>query len=121
MNNSFRTYGVIINMDYSHHSTHDCKKIWNTIVKSMQNEGFHFDKRMFIMTTTQDRKYVCDKARAALNSIDKEQELYRQSLFNYISDFLTIDMSDYVDLRLPPADLGIVLHESTSKQVSFSF
>lgn len=113
MNKTIKTYGVVINLDYSHQSQFECKIIWDEIVKNMMNEGFHIDKRMFIMTTTQDKQYVCDKARQALNNLDEDVEVFNQHSFRYITDFFTVDMSDYVDLRLPSSNLGIILKESS--------
>lgn len=120
MNNIIRTYGVVINMDYYHQPTKECKKIWNNIVQSMLCAGFHFDKRMFLMTTTLDKKYVCDKARAALDNIDEESEFYNKNSLNYITDFFITDMTEYVDLRLPPSDMGIILQETVTNNVYYS-
>lgn len=104
-----KTYGVVINLDYSHQSPKECKAIWLKIVQNMLYEDFHVDKRMFLITTIQGKNAVCDKARQALYALDNSLEIYNKHSFQYISDFFTIDMSDYVDLRLPSADMGVVL------------
>ena len=104
-----KTYGVVINLDYSHQSPKECKAIWLKIVQNMLYEDFHVDKRMFLITTIQGKNVVCDKARQALNALDDTLEVFNKHSFQYITDFFTIDMSDYVDLRLPTADMGVVL------------
>ena len=104
-----KTYGVVINLDYSHQSPKECKAIWLKIVQNMLYEDFHVDKRMFLITTIQGKNVVCDKARQALNALDDSLEVFNKHSFQYITDFFTIDMSDYVDLRLPTADMGVVL------------
>ena len=109
MNQSIKTYGVMINLDYAHQPINECKAIWDKIVQNMQKEDFHIDKRMFTMITFQERNFVCEKARRALNKLDEDVEFYNKHSFEYITDFFIIDMSDYVDLRLPEADLGVVL------------
>ena len=104
-----KTYGVVINLDYSHQSPKECKAIWLKIVQNMLYEDFHVDKRMFLITTIKGKNVVCDKARQALNALDDSLEVFNKHSFQYITDFFTIDMSDYVDLRLPTADMGVVL------------
>lgn len=111
MNQTIKTYGVIINLDYSHQPFNECKVIWKKIVQCMRHEGFHIDKRMFLMTTVQGKNTVCDKARLALIAVDNYLEAYNKDSFQYITDFFTIDMSNYEDLRLPRHDMGIVLKE----------
>jgi len=111
MNQEIRTYGVVINLNYSHHSVNECQAVWHKIFQTMMREGFHNDKRMFLITTILDKDTVCDKARHALSIIDNHLEAYNKHSFQYITDFFTIDMSDYVDLRLPPPDVGIILKE----------
>ena len=110
MNQAIKTYGVMINLDYAHQPVNECKAIWGNIVQSMQKEDFHIDKRMFTITTFEERDFVCNKARRALNRLDDDIEFYSKHSFEYITDFFIIDMSDYVDLRLPEADLGVVLN-----------
>ncbi len=78
-----------------------------------------FMKTYGIMTTEKGKDFVCDKARKALNSLDKDPELYDQSSFHYIIDFFEVDMSDYVDLRLPSDDNGITLKEIHSQSLSY--
>ena len=119
MNHTNKTYGVIINLDYFHQPAQECKNIWNKIIQNMKVEGFCFDKRMFVMTTTQNKDYVCRKARIALNNIDKNNELYNQITFDYITDFFTVDMTDYVDLRLPPPEIGVILNESSLNNTQY--
>ena len=109
MTQAMKTYGVVINLDYSHQSSKECQAIWMKIVQNMLNEDFHVDKRMFLITTFQGLDVVCNKARQALNTLDDSLEVYNKHSFQYITDFFTIDMSDYVDLRLPTADMGVVL------------
>lgn len=109
MNQAIKTYGVVINLDYSHQPFNECKAIWRKIVHNMQQEDFHVDKRMFLITTIQERDFVCDKARQALNDLDDDIESYNKHSFEYITDFFTIDMSDYVDLRLPAPETGVIL------------
>ncbi|MCU7939779.1 MAG: hypothetical protein KZQ64_02680 [gamma proteobacterium symbiont of Bathyaustriella thionipta] len=109
MNQAIKTYGVVINLDYSHHSFNECNAIWHKIVGYMLQEDFHIDKRMFLITTLQDRDTVCEKARRAVSALDDYLEIYNKHSFQYITDFMTIDMSDYVDLRLPTPDMGVVL------------
>ncbi|MCW8928722.1 MAG: hypothetical protein OQL19_00610 [Gammaproteobacteria bacterium] len=121
MNNTIRTYGIIINMDYFHQSENKCREIWNDIIRSMRIAGFHFDKRMFLMTTQLDKQSVCKKARTALNNIDEETELYNKNTLDYITDFIAIDMSEYDDLRLPPLDLGIIINEKNRVSQTYSF
>jgi len=111
MNHLIKTYGIVINLDYSHQSKEECRIIWDKIVHNMLLYDFHSDKRMFIMTTEKGKDFVCDKARQVLNSLDKDTKYYDQSSFHYITDFFEVDMSDYVDLRLPSADNGIILKE----------
>jgi len=109
MNQTIKTYGVMINLDYAHQPVNECKAIWGKIVQNMQKEDFHIDKRMFTMTTFQERDFVCNKAREAVNRLDDDIEFYNKHSFEYITDFFIIDMSDYVDLRLPEPGLGVVL------------
>lgn len=111
MNQAIRTYGVVINLDYSHHPVNECKAIWQKIFQTMMLEGFHNDKRMFLITTILDKDTVCNKARHALNIMDAHLEAYNKHSFHYVTDFFIIDMSDYVDLRLPPPDVGAILKE----------
>ena len=112
MNQSIKTYGVVINLDYSHHSSDECKAIWKQIVYNMLQNDFHIDKRMFLITTSQEKNDICNKARQALNALDDSLEIYNKHSFEYITDFFTIDMSDYIDLRLPTADMGVILNET---------
>ncbi|MCU7818304.1 MAG: hypothetical protein KZQ57_05400 [gamma proteobacterium symbiont of Lucinoma myriamae] len=111
MNQAIRTYGDVINLDYSHHPVSECKAVWHKILQTMMLEGFHNDKRMFLITTILDKDSVCDKARHALSIIDAHLEPYNKHSFQYVTDFFTFDMSNYVDLRLPPPDVGVTLKE----------
>lgn len=83
-----KTYGVVINLDYSHYPRNICRVIWLKIAQNMRQEDFHLDKRMFLITTHQEKEVVCNKARRALNALD-----------------------DDMDLRLPPFDMGVVLED----------
>ena len=120
MNHLTKTYGIVINLDYSHQSKKECHAVWDKIVKNMLLYDFHSDKRMFIMTTEKGKDFVCDKARQVLNSLDKDRKFDDQSSFHYIIDFFEVDMSDYVDLRLPHVDSGVILKEAHSQSISYS-
>lgn len=106
-----KTYGVVINLDYSHYPRNICRVIWLKIAQNMRQEDFHLDKRMFLITTHQEKEVVCNKARRALNALDDDIDIYNKHSMEYITDFFIIDMSDYVDLRLPPFDMGVVLKD----------
>lgn len=110
MNQQMKTYGVMINLDYSHQPFNECQLIWQKIVKKMQQEHFHVDKRMFLITTFQEKEVICDKARQVLQTVDNSLEVYNKYSYQYITDFFTIDMSDYVDLRLPTSATGPVFN-----------
>lgn len=114
MNQLIKTYGIMINLDYTHQPKEECHAIWKKIVESMLLYGFHTDKRMFIMKTEKGQDFVCNQARQVLSSLDKDSKSYDKCTIHYITDFFQIDMSDYVDLRLPTAN-GITLKETIQK------
>ncbi len=117
MNPTIKTYGVVINLDYAHRPFNECKTLWLKIVQNMLHEDFHIDKRMFVITTFQGKDKICEKARRALSALDNSIEIYNRQSFHYITDFFVINMSDYVDLRLPTVDMGVTIQEQCKVNV----
>ena len=111
MDESVRTYAVVVNMDYAHHSPVVCKEVWNEISQKMLDEDFRFEKRMFILSTEQDKQFVCDKARNALENLDGFKENFKQGVYLYVKDFFAIDMTGYNDLILPDSQHKIEVQE----------
>jgi hypothetical protein len=119
MNSALKTYGVVINLDYIHNSYSQCQYLWQQIVAAMLKNGFHFDKRMFVMTTHQDINHVSELARETLNTINQTFPL-KENLFHYLMDFLTVDMSHYIDLRLPKTDSTISIDEEHYSELAIT-
>lgn len=116
MNKAIKTYGVVVNLDYAHHSSRECEIIWHKLSQYMLKEDFHIDKRMFLITTVQSRDVISDKARHALSELDQHLGIFNKYALQYISDFFIVEMSDYVDLRLPASDIGLELREYPYRQ-----
>ena len=107
MGESVRTYAVIINMDYTHHSPVVCKEVWNEISQKMLAENFRFEKRMFIFSTEKDQQFVSKKARNAIENLDGFTENFREQVYHYVKDFFAIDLTGYTDLIFPDVSNGI--------------
>lgn len=98
MDESVRTYGVVVNMDYAHHSPVVCKEVWNEIAQKMLAEDFRIEKRMFILETKKDKQFVCDKARIALEHLDGFNDNFKAQVYHYVKDFFALDLTGYTDL-----------------------
>jgi hypothetical protein len=109
MNPALKTYGIVINMDYEHHQHAICKALWDEISNNMRAEKFSFDKRMFVITTDLEKDTVYNKARQVLEQMEDYKETYEKRVFHYVKDFYAVDMTDYVDLTLPPGTKGITV------------
>ncbi len=116
MNNTRKTYGIVINMDYAHQPVTKCQELWHNIAEKMLDNDFRIEKRMFMMTTSRDKEKVYDKARNVLDSINRDIP-DEENIFHYLSDFFTVDMTEYVDLRFPDPAQGIELYENDFEQI----
>lgn len=117
MNEPMKTYGVVINMDYTHQPMTRCQDLWKQISKKMLTDDFRIEKRMFIITTRQAKENVYDKARNVLECIDRELPADKNGIYHYLKDFFTVEMTDYVDLRFPNPHPGFELHEDEVDEI----
>ena len=101
----------MIELDYSHKALYECKAIWTEIIQNMLQEDFYIENNLFLITTDLKRDEVCNKARRALILLDDYLETHKQHLFQYITDFFIIDMSDYINSELQLSNIGVVLKE----------
>ena len=117
MNQHMKTYGVVINMDYAHQPVTTCQEIWHKIAENMLNEEFHIEKRMFIITSYSSKEKIHDKVNNILASVNNEMSSHENTVYHYLQDFLTVDMTDYVDLRFPNTKHSIELHEDVMDEI----
>ncbi len=111
MNRLNKTYGIVINLDYTHLPKNQIRQMWNKISRVMQLYGFHIDKRMFIIHTEKNAEFISTLARTAIDSIDSHSKFQKNSPYHYITDFFAVEMSNYIDLRLPALSNSIELTE----------
>ena len=117
MNEIMKTYGVVINMDYAHQPVTTCKAIWHKISEKMLIDDFQIEKRMFMITSPHAKENIYNKAKSVLDSVNSEMSVDENSVYNYLQDFFTVDMTDYVDLRFPDPKHGIELQEEVVENI----
>jgi hypothetical protein len=89
-------YGIVINMDYAHHSHKTIAALFRKIRDALKDEGFRMDGRVFtIQRSSQEASRL---ARQVLERVDEDIE---GSLYGYIREFYGFDIGSVKNLLIP--------------------
>lgn len=99
-------YAIVINLDYTNHSTATCKEIWGVIVEQFTNKGFRRDGRIF--TINEDKVTATRLARDIIEDIEGHQRFEDKRIYTYMKDFYGFDLGKTANLLMPPDDTIIL-------------
>jgi hypothetical protein len=96
------TYAIVIDLDHDSHPEHVCAFLWNEIKEKMLASGFRCDGRMFVINLPPPE--ACQRARAAIDSIEDHLEYHRKHLYKYLREFYGFPLEARVNLLVPPIE-----------------
>ncbi len=95
-------YAVIIDLDYVSNSYEVCKSIWAAIKNEMLQQGFYLEDRRFVITAPTDE--ACERARAAVDSVEARFDSLEKPLLAYIKNFYGFRLDCVVNLLVSPVE-----------------
>jgi len=99
-------FAILINLDYQNYSYELCRFLWNEIRVKMVNAGFLLDGRIF--TIGRPPIEASARAREVIESMNEDMEdydypeFYGKDIYSFIKEFYGFDLSNTVNLLLPP-------------------
>ena len=109
-------FGVFINMNYTEKPTEDCVKILDKIKHQLLNNGYSFEKRVFVINTENDLKDTSIQVRHILSELAADIK----NLHTYVSDCYMLDIKKYSDLKLPDTSDSIDVEQISLESMELS-
>ena len=104
-----RRYGLFINLDYKNRSSQECSLIWDIIKTTFDEQGFLFEKRIFVFTSEHDIEQVSNLVVQLLDQIQiNSPELH---IYNYLSDCFILSLDECKDIKRPDTSNTIMVED----------
>jgi hypothetical protein len=101
-------FAILVNLDYQNYSYELCRFLWNELRVKMVNAGFLLDGRIF--TIDLPPAEASNLARKVIESMNEDieeydyPEFYGKDIYSFIKEFYGFDLSNTVNLLLPPVE-----------------